>query len=833
MISTNLKIIFRSLQKQKLSSLLSVIVLTLGMASFMLIFFFIKYEKSYDESWTESDLIYRIALEKTLENGNITTTANNYAGLCSVMTGEIPGVESATGLWTDVVTAFTPDHFLTDAKFFWGDTSFFKVFDCRFIAGNIENPFPTIQSAVISESAALSLFGRNDPLNERFKLNEGWEYIVSGVFADLPENSHLKVDILISRKSLFYFLANFDNRTSTLRMEPISQSLEPAPSAQWLWQNPTSYTYIRLKKNVDLASVSDKFEAIYQKYTRHITDAGQKSNFILQPVKSIHTGSRLEQELSINSDQKTIAALYLIAFLVLAMSWIIFINFQITQSVERAKEFGLKKVVGASSSNLLLQIILQSVIINIAGIAMAFGVFFLFRGQMENYLGLKNQLSVTPVYLLQFIVLFIAGAILSGIYPAYLLVSKQAQQLLSNKFNQKNDGFIVRRMLIMFQFAASIGLLIATTVIIRQVTFMKNKELGLTITQTAYSYTPMSLIKKEGATQKLISFMDDINRLPGVKSSTVSSCIPGKEINFHSNNIYPAGKPEKRGDNFGILNIDYRFQDVFNPKILAGRMFTIEDQPGGAKLVINREACKKLGFDSPEKAIGQFVMVNVSDYLSIQETPFQIYGVIEDFHQESPRKIIEPLLMMADYRWRYDVGYVTVLFDNSTGNNKVIADLKSKWESFFPNDPFGFQFTSETYQLQMKADEKLAGIFTLYTFLSVLLAALGLFGLAANSTKKRTKEIGIRKVNGATISEILALLNRDYIKWVAIAFVIATPIAYYAMHKWLENFAYKTELSWWIFALAGLLALGIAILTVSWQSWRAATRNPVEALRYE
>ena len=262
-------------------------------------------------------------------------------------------------------------------------------------------------------------------------------------------------------------------------------------------------------------------------------------------------------------------------------------------------------------------------------------------------------------------------------------------------------------------------------------------------------------------------------------------------------------------------------------------MFTIDDRPGGAKLVINREACEKLGFDSPEKAIGQFIMVNVNDYLSIHETLFQIYGVIEDFHQESPRKIIEPLLMIADYRWRYDVGYVTVLFDNSAGNNKVIDDLKSKWESFFPNDPFGFQFTSETYQLQMKADEKLSGIFTLYTFLSVLLAALGLFGLAANSAKKRTKEIGIRKVNGARISEILAILNRDFVKWVAIAFVIATPIAYYAMHKWLENFAYKTTLSWWIFALAGLLALGIALLTVSWQSWNAATRNPVEALRYE
>ena len=833
MKSANLRIILRSLQKQKLSSLLSILVLTLGMASFMLIFFFISYEKSYDKSWKESDLIYRVALEKTLQNGNITTTANNYAGLCSVMTGEIPGVESATGLWTDVVTAFTPDHFLTDAKFFWGDTAFFNVFDCRFIAGNVKNPFPTIQSAVISESAALSLFGRNNPVNERFKLNEGWEFIVSGIFADLPENSHLKVDILISRRSLFYFLANFDNNTSTLRMEPISKSLEPAPSAQWLWQNPMSYTYIRLKKNVDLASISDNFQAIYEKYTRHITDSGLKSKFILQPIKTIHTGSRLEQELSPNSDQKTIAALYVIAFLVLLMSWIIFINFQITQSVERAKEFGLKKVVGASSSNLLLQILLQSVIINAAGIVLAFGIFFLFREQLGNYLGLKNPIPVKPAFLLQFISIFILGAFISGIYPAYLLVSKRTQQLLSKKFAQNNDGFKLRRSLIMFQYTASIGLLIATMFIIRQVSFMKNKEVGLAINQTVYSYTPMSLIKKESGTQRLLTFMEEINQLPGVKSITVGSCIPGKEINFHSNNIFPVGKPEIRGDNFGILNIDYRFQEVYKPKILAGRMFFRDDQPGGAKLVINREACRKLGFNSPESAIGQFVMMNADYYLSIHETPFEIVGVIEDFHQESPRKIIEPLLMIADYKWRYEVGYVSVLFDNTEGNNEIFADLKSKWESFFPKDPFGFQFTSETYRLQMKADEKLAGIFTIYTCLSVLLASLGLFGLAANSTKKRTKEIGIRKVNGAKVSEVMTMLNRDFVIWVVIAFVIATPIAYYAMNKWLENFAYKTELSWWIFALAGLLALGIALLTVSWQSWKAATRNPVEALRYE
>ena len=832
MNSVNLKIIIRSLKKQKLSSLLSILVLTLGMTSFMLIFFFIRYERSYDKTWEGSDRLYRIALEKTLENGNIEKTATNYGGLCRVITDEIPEVECATGLWSDVVTAFTPDNFLRDAKFFWGDADFFNVFNCHFTSGNIDNPFPTIQSAVISEQAALSLFGRKDPLNERFKLNEGWEFIVAGVIADLPENSHLKIDILISRQSLFYYLSHFDNSTSTLRMETVKGSLEPAPTATWLWSDPMSYTYIRLKNKVDLSLIPDKFLPIYEKYTRHLIDAGMKSNFIFQPIQDIHTTSRLNQELSPNSDQKTIAALYAIAILIIVMSWIVFINFQITQSVERAKEIGLMKVAGASSFSLNSQIMLQSLLINGISTVLAFILFFLLREKLTGYLGLNELIPAKPSSIYLFVSIFIFGSLLSGIYPAHLLVSKRAHLLLSKKNIQKNDGFGLRRSLIVFQYAAAIGLIIATMSIIKQVSFLKNKDIGLAIKQTAYSYTPMSLIKKEGATRKLLAFMEEAERIPGIKAITVSSSIPGKEINLHSNSVYPSENPGKRGDNFGVLNIDHRFQDVFKPQIIDGRLFAGNGQLENAKVVINREAAKKLGFNSPFEAIGQFVMMDTNNQ-ELQEELHQICGVIEDFHLESPRENIEPLLLFNSYHWKYDVGYLTVLFDNHTVNQQVFSSLQSKWKSFFPSDPFALQFTDEVYQLQLQADEKLAGIFTMYTCLSIFLAAIGLLGLAHNSVKKRTKEIGIRKVNGAKVSEILSMLNKDFVKWVVIAFIIATPIAYYAMNKWLENFAYKTTLSWWIFALAGLLALGIALLTVSWQSWRAATRNPVEALRYE
>jgi len=493
----------------------------------------------------------------------------------------------------------------------------------------------------------------------------------------------------------------------------------------------------------------------------------------------------------------------------------------------------MKKIVGAGTSNLLGQVMLQSVILNAVAILLAFGIFSFLRWNFYNYLQIHNPIPVNWWTLLLFIAVFITGSIVSSIYPAYILISKSAHKLLSERYFHDNDGFKLRRSLIVFQYSASIGLIIITFVIIRQVWFMKNMDVGLNLGQTAYSYTPMSMIKKEGAAQKLITFLEETRRIPGVVSATVSSWVPGQEINFHSNTIYPSGVPEKSGDNFGILTIDHHFQDVFEPKILAGQMFTNEDRQGVPKVVISQEACKKLGFDSPEKATGKFIQIRVNDYLNIPETPYLICGVIEDFHQESPRKKIESCLLIRNYQWKYDVGFISLRFVDSGRDKEIIRQVREKWESFYPGDPFSFQFTNETYQFQMRNEENLAILSMIYTCLSIVLAALGLYGLASNSARKRVKEIGIRKINGAAVYEIMSLLNKDFIKWIAISFLIASPIAWYAMHKWLGTFAYKTELSWWIFLIAGLLAMLIALFTISWQSWKAASMNPVEALRYE
>jgi putative ABC transport system permease protein len=811
---------------------MSVLVLTIGMASFLLIFFYIRYEKGFDQSWAGADRIYRITLNKTLPDGSVSKTATNYSALGWVLPGEIPGVESSTSLWEDKIMAYTTEHFMPDVRFFWGDTSVFTIFNQSFLSGDIQRPFPTIHSMVISESAALQLFGTKDAFGKTFKINEGWEFTVSGVFADFPENSHMRFDIIGTCEQLFYHMRNYDYANSVLRQPTSTASALPTPSTSWLWTNPSAYTYAKLKEGVTLSEATSGFENIYKKYTSHLLSSGQKSEFVMQPVSAIHTGPALEQEWTPTIDSKTIAALWIVAILALLMSWVIFVNFQITQGIERAKEFGMKKVIGARPAELTFQILFHSILINFASLILALSLMFILRKPLSNFLDLKNLLPIDIASLLVFILVFVVGSVLSGLYPAAILVPRNARLLLAKNFVQKNDGFGLRRSLIVFQFAASIGLLIATFAIGRQVSFMKNKDIGLSIQQTAYSYIPLSDLKKPGAAQKLRAFLNEVNLMPEVKSSTLTSSIPGKAINFHSDQIFPVDSPTKAGSNYGLLTVENHFDEVYQPEILAGRLFGEDDRLGGNLLVINREACSQFGFESPADVIGKFINVTVKDYITIDKVVYQVCGVVENFHLESPRKVIEPLLIINEQRWKYDVGYVSVAFGQKA-DSKSLAALKAEWEKFYPSDPFDFRFTNETYQLQMKADEKLAGLFSGYTGLSVMLAILGLLGLASNASEKRVKEIGIRKINGATVAEILALLNKDFLLWVLAAFVIATPIAYYFINKWLENFAYKTTLSWWIFVLAGVLSLGIALLTVSWQSWRAATRNPVEALRYE
>ena len=323
--------------------------------------------------------------------------------------------------------------------------------------------------------------------------------------------------------------------------------------------------------------------------------------------------------------------------------------------------------------------------------------------------------------------------------------------------------------------------------------------------------------------QKLQTFKEEIKRITGVIDFTTAASIPCRELENHDDNVHWTDQ-EKTGTSYWLANVDQNYFEFFSIKMLAGNNFIYDFNYHSDDVIINRLASQELGFNSPEKAIGNFVLVNGRQY--------RVTGVTEDYHHHSLRESIRPVVFFKSLKWNKEVGFYCVKI-SPRNINATVRSVKAVWERFYPQEPYLFSFLDNDFNAQYEADIQFGNIYMGFSVLAIIIASMGLFAMARFLAENRTKEIGVRKVNGAKISEVLVLLNKDFLKWVLIAVVVATPITYYAMHKWLENFAYKTSLSWWIFALAGLLALGIALLTVSWQSWKAATRNPVEALRYE
>jgi len=374
------------------------------------------------------------------------------------------------------------------------------------------------------------------------------------------------------------------------------------------------------------------------------------------------------------------------------------------------------------------------------------------------------------------------------------------------------------------QFAITIILIISTIGIYKQMNFVMKEKLGFAGAQTVYSYTPMTMTNSPDIPAKLQTFKNEVLAIPGVNSFSVSSSVPGKEIRRWQEKVMPANSAEPFGAPFSEISVDDNFLQTYNIQLVAGENFHEQTNWTSDEVLINRCASEVMGFKNPGDAIGSSFLIGQNN--------FKVKGIMENYHHVSLHQQIKPAIYYQNLQWEMSVGYYSFKLD-AADISGVMKGVEKIWKKLYPKDEFVFFFSDKEFEAQYRSDIKFNQILTSSSLLALVISCLGLLSLAMFNTKQRIKEIGVRKVNGAKVSEVMVILNKDFIKWVAIAFVIATPIAYYAMSKWLESFAYKTELSWWIFALAGLLALGIALLTVSWQSWKAATRNPVEALRYE
>lgn len=803
MIKNYLKIALRSLLKNKLFSMINLSGLAIGMASFFAIMLYVGYEKSYDKFNENHKNIYRVYLDYT-ENGVFVPGDAQAYNLCGpTIKDKLPEVVDFVRFCSLFGTAFETENGIYETtKGYLADPSFFSVFTSQIIEGNPASALNEPNTIVLNESLAKKIYGRTDIIGKAFQAiyNEQKTTLrVTGIIKDMPENTHLKISYLVS----------FSTYKNWQVFNP--QTLN--------WNNNCFFTYLLTNGGISFDDLQQKIVNI---------DFGSKvERMNIESITDIHLYSDKSYEAEANGNANSVTYLFAIAALIILLSWLNFINLSSAKIFERTKEVGIRKVSGARKSQLVFQFISESFLLNFMAFIISLGLTLLALPLFNIFIG--KELTLNALGIAQTLILIgipILGIFLSGLYPAIVMSSFASVKVLKGKLTTARSEFSFKKGIVTAQFLATIILLIGTITILKQLKYMNNVPLGMNLDQTI-SIKSSIIDNPENANQSYQVLKEEIKKLSFVENVSLAQTYPGEgyENVWTFTHITFQDGSKNEHTNWSNFTADENYIPLMGFEMLSGSNFSENAATNKDKIIINECSARLMGFTDLNDAVDKKVNFWGQD--------FYISGVIKNYHHYGLKNIEKPFII----RYSSDSkGLIVKLKSNAASFEKVdqkIARLEQEWEKVFTKNTFHYNFIDQKFASLYNEEKKFSQTFTFFTFLAIFIATLGLFGLSYYRINQRIKEIGIRKVNGANISEILTMLNKDFVKWVAIAFIIAIPIARLAMNKWLENFAYKTTLSWWIFALAGVLALGIALLTVSWQSWRAATRNPVEALRYE
>ena len=824
MFRTILKLSIRNILKHKLFTLINITGLAIGLTASLLIIMHVLHEYNYDSNWIRAEDIYRISYDR-YQNGALSfKSARSLGGMARVLREKITGVEGSTEIFKDIVTVYNETNQIDDIRMFATDSTFFSVFRLDFIDKQGDNPLIGLYSSVLSESAAISLFGTADAVGKWYKVCQGWRFYVAGVYRDLPSNTHLPFDMLLSVQTYEFYFENWDDASGTEIIKNPAAHLKKRPVTSWDWGYNGYYTYILTRPGSDPDKIESQINKIAADYTQQIIRNDGKTDFHLQPVKGIHLNSNLEHEVMPNGDRGSVLALVFIALVILCFAWINFINLTLIRAVEHAKSVGLSKIAGAMKKQLVAQFMAEAVITNLISIVIAFVLLLLVKDSFAALTDMPVDTTAGWIYYVFLLILIIAGILISGLSPALYLASFKPIDLFKGIHSSNGRKVDMRKILVVAQFTASIFLITGVLTVFRQINYMKTRDLGVNIERTLVTYSPPTMNRRPTIIPKLNSYKTMIKSTSGIEAICSSSAIPGREILWKRQDIRRIQDPPTTVKTYAYAYIDHDFINAFGLKIIAGRDYSESENENGNAVIINETAMKQLGFKNAVEAVNSFILAG--------DRKLEVVGVLKDFHQESLRREIKPILFFYGYLWMSDIGYYSIRI-NSGDLKNTVSQIEKIWGKIYPEDHFKYFFLDEEFNSQYRSVLAFGRVFTLFSLLAVFVAAIGLFGLAVYSTNQRKKEIGIRKVNGAGNREILFLLNKEFMKWVAIAFVIAVPLAWYVMHNWLAAFAYRTSLSLWIFVAAGALAMLIALLTVTWQSWKTAIRNPVEALKNE
>lgn len=797
MLTNYLKLAYRNLFSHKGNTILNLMGLIIGITVFILIVCWIQSEMSFDSFHKDKKNIYRVDFKLFEEEKLELYSAAAVPAIGPELKRHFPEVKEYTRFSrVEGVVTYGDVHF-KETDIFYAEPSFFSMFTFPLEKGTADTSLLAVNTAVLSHSAAIRYFGNIDPIGKVISLNGKDKYYVRGVAKDTPSNSHIKFEVLLSYQNL------------------INQN-------EWFnsgWLGANYYTYVRLAPGTDVKLLERKIPQLPEKFIGDfMKQAYFRIEFSLRNLGDIHLNSSLNNELSVNGSLRSISFLGIIAFLVLLIAYINYINMTTSRSMERAAEISVRKVLGVMKRQLAGQFVTEAVILNGMALIISILAAFLLAPIFNQFFGVLIHLKISTIVLLSFILLGMA-VLLTGLFPAFYLYRFVSTTLLKGKGQTGSSQLAVfKNGMVVFQFVVSVILIAGTILINKQLRFVQQQDLGIDIDQVLIVEGPQA-INSQTYTNQLQAFKSELLQQSEVKSMSVSSCIPGREITWNPvyGKLVNGTNTEKKID---MIGIDQDFINIYGLKLVAGRNFEHPYQQVINQLIINESAVRYLGFADAQDAIGK--------ELTSDQGNAHIIGVVRDFNQRSLKQLPQPIAF-SNAPWNQ---YFSVKM-NQAKLDRLIPFLEKTWNKQFPGNPIRYFFLQDYFNNQYQDDHRFAQFFQLFSLLAIFIACMGLLSLSAYVISRRTKEIGVRRVNGAGIGEILVLLNKDFVKWVAIAFIIATPIAFLAMKKWLDTFAYQTELSWWIFITAGILALAIALLTVSWQSWKAATRNPVEALRYE
>jgi len=810
MIKNYLKLAFRNILKHKFTSFINLVGLTIGLTCCLLITTYILDELSYDQYNKNADNIYRVQRDFYSTDGKLALKLSTVAPAFGYyLPTDFPEIKKMTRLLSNGQS--TPFRYqekkFNEKDVYFADENLFDVFTVKLLKGDPKRALADPFSMMLTEEAAKKYFGEEDPINKVIRFNSQVDFKVTGIYKAFPSNSHIHPGMLLSFNSL--------KDSSVYGEEQLRTS----------WSNNSFFTYVLLPDHFNPRNMEARFPAFIDKHMNHQDYQGknpsQYTTLNLQKLTGIHLYSHTDYEAEPNGDIKRVYIFSAIALFILLIACINYMNLSTARSALRAKEIGIRKVIGARKNELIFQFLGESVLLCAVAIVLAFGFTYLLLPLLNDVAGkqvlfevLLDWKTIVPLILTPFVV-----GIIAGIYPALFMSSFQPVKTLKGLFKVQGSSISFRKVLVVTQFSISIILIITTMVVFQQLHYMQRKSLGFDKDRIAtMAYT-------NEVSKQYESFRTALLQNSDFKSMTRSSRIPTGRL------LDDMGASTLSGDSMvpvtteiKYVTSDHDFVSTFGIPIVAGRYFSRDFGTDTASFVINEAAVKALNWKSPKEAVGKdFVYGGIKGH---------VIGVINDFHFESMHQSIIPMvfIMLPPNRQYYNAFSVKI---SSSDTKASIAKLEATGKKYFPETPFDYTFLDEKFDKLYEAEQRQATLFTSFACIAIFIACLGLLGLSAFAISQRIKEIGVRKVLGASTQSIVGLLSTDFLKLVIVAAVFAFPIAWYAMHNWLQDFAYRTNIHWWVFIIAGVLAAAVAFVTVSVQAIRAAVSNPVKSLRTE